>query len=173
MMTMARSQALFICKGGSVMLPDDGLVFVDRSDGGHLIVNPPRDVWERAELTAEELSDWSSLVAATGHAMLHTLPQLDGGCVNYFEAGNWALNDAAEPRGRKAPRAHRSVHLHLFGRSPTAADPSWKWGEAPRFPEFKDRHAWAASRKRLTEAECARVLARIADVLRSRYGMNA
>ena len=63
--------------GGSVVLPDAKLVLVDRRDGGNLIVNPPRDVWERSELTAAELIAWSCLVAATGRAMLDVLPQLD------------------------------------------------------------------------------------------------
>ncbi len=163
--------ALFTCTGGVVKLPDEKLVFVDRRDGGHLIVNPPRAVWERSELTVEELSRWSALVAATGRAMLDVLPQLEGGCVNYFEAGNWALHDEAVPRGRKSARDHRNVHLHLFGRSPAAVDPSWKWGEAPRFPEFRERHAWAESRELLTQSECGQIVARIADLLRDRYGV--
>jgi hypothetical protein len=81
--SLGHSRGLFTCAGGVVMLPDDQLVFVDRRDGGHLIVNPPRVVWERGELTAEELTRWSFLVAATGNAMLDVLPQLDGGCINY------------------------------------------------------------------------------------------
>ena len=79
------------CIGGDVVLPDPLLVLVDRIDGGNLIVNPQRPVWERSELTALELTQWSYLVAATGRAMLDVLPQLAGGCINYWEAGNWAL----------------------------------------------------------------------------------
>ena len=48
--------------------------------------------------------------------MLATLPQLKGGCINYWEAGNWALHGDADPRGPKTPEAHRRVHLHLLGR---------------------------------------------------------
>ncbi|MGZ5446485.1 MAG: hypothetical protein ACXWLY_31685 [Thermoanaerobaculia bacterium] len=77
---------LFTSSGGSIVLPE--LVLVDREDGGNLIVEPPRDVWERSELTAEELTLWSFLIAATGRAMLDVLPQLEGGCINYWEAGN-------------------------------------------------------------------------------------
>jgi hypothetical protein len=161
---MDKSLEVFSSDGGVVMLPDKQLVFVDRRDGGHLIVNPPRVVWERSELTARELSLWSFLVAATGRAMLDVLPQLEGGCVNYFEAGNWALNDDAEPRGRKSARDYRKVHLHIFGRSRTAADDSWKWGEAPRFPTFTDRHAWASTHELLAPEECARIGSRIADL---------
>src|SRR3954465_4561251 len=111
---MSSPTVLFTCDGGTVCLPAADLVLVDRNDGGNLIVNPPRDVWERSELTAQELTHWGFLVAATGRAMLDTLPQLAGGCINYWEAGNWALNELAEPRGPKTAPTHRRVHLHLL-----------------------------------------------------------
>ena len=90
--------------------------------------------------------------------MLKVLPQLDGGCINYWEAGNWALNFAAEPHGLKTGPDHRHVHLHLLGRSRNAADPAWQWGEAPKFPDFSDRKAWASKHKLLSAAECHRVV---------------
>ena len=159
---------LFLCPGGDVSLPDPQLVLISRLNGGNLIVNPPRPVWERSELTPEELTRWSFLVAATGRAMLESLPQLAGGCINYWEAGNWALNEDAEPRGPKSPREHRRVHLHLLGRSPQASD----WGEAPRFPSFADRHRWAASNECLTREECLAVLDRLEAILEQTYGMR-
>src|SRR5204862_6664681 len=112
--------------GGMVVLPKT--VFLDRADGGHLIVNPPRDVWEQSELANVEFMHWCILVGAIGRSMIDVLPQLAGGCVNYFEAGNWALNDAAPPRGPKTARDHRRVHMHVFGRSRDANHPSWRWG---------------------------------------------
>ncbi len=160
---------LFAGEGGTIDLPDPRLVLVSRLDGGNLIVNPAREVWERGELTPRELTLWTFLVAATGQAMLDTLPQLAGGCVNYWEAGNWALNDAAEPPGPKDPRRHRRVHMHLLGRSPRASDPSWKWGEAPKFPDYAERHAWAARHERLTDAECAGIVERVRALLADRY----
>jgi phosphonatase-like hydrolase len=167
------SQILFSCDGGTVVLPDRRLTLVDRADGGHLIVNPARDVWERRDLTRNELANWSALVAATAAAMLDTLPQLAGGCINYWEAGNWALNDEADPPGAKDPVMHRRVHLHLLGRSRTAADADWQWGEAPRFPRFRDRHAWAARFAPLTLEECDAIVARVAIHLHDRYGLAA
>jgi hypothetical protein len=164
---------LFTCGGGHVLLPDRNLVLVDRRDGGVLIVTPPREVWERGELSPEELTLWSFLVAATGRAMLDALPQLDGGCVNYWEAGNWALHERAEPAGPKRAREHRRVHANLLGRSRTAADPSWRWGEAPKFPDFDERHAWASEFERLSDGECRDVIARAEDLLKTRYGMRA
>jgi len=162
------SLTLFECAGGNVVLP--GLVLVDREDGGHLCVNPPRGVWERGELAPRELALWSFLVAATGRAMLEVLPQLEGGCINYWEAGNWALNDEAEPQGPKNPRDHRSVHLHLFGRSRRATHPSWRWGEAPRFPDFADRGAWASAFEPLRVDERRDVVERTETLLNSEYG---
>ena len=102
-------RTLYSGPGGFVVRPDK--VLSDRNDGGHLVVNPSKDVWERGELSPNELVQWSYLVAATGAAMLKTLPVLAGGCLNYWEAGNWALNELAPPRGAKDVLQHRRVHL--------------------------------------------------------------
>ncbi|MGH9601266.1 MAG: hypothetical protein ACRD24_02655 [Terriglobales bacterium] len=153
------------------MLPSRDLVLVSRLDGGNLVVLPPREAWERSELTPAELTQWSFLVAASGRAMLDVLPQLAGGCINYWEAGNWRLNEQAEPRGPKTGEEHRRVHMHLLGRSPTATDPSWRWGEAPKFPDFADRYTWAAKFERLSAEECRNIVARAEALLREHYGM--
>ena len=164
---------LFRGAGGEIVLPPRDLVLVDRLDGGHLCVHPPREVWERSELTPEELTQWSFLVAATGRAMLETLPQLHEGCLNYWEAGNWSLNDQAEPRGLKIPRRHRRVHMHLFGRSRSARSAAWEWGEAPRFPHFADRFTWAASHQLLEPDEGRAIVARTEQVLLRVYGVRS
>ena len=134
-----------------------------------MLVNPPREVWERSELTAVELTHWSFLVAATGRSMLDVLPQLAGGCVNYWEAGNWALHELAPPVGVKDPRDHRRVHLHVFARSRTAAHRDWQWGESPRFPSFVDSKHWASTFDRLDDEECAMIRRRIEALLVQRY----
>ena len=159
-------EILLTCAGGTVEIPRAGQVLVPREDGGHLIVNPPRPVWERSALTRDELIAWSLLVAASGQAMIETLPQLRNGCVNYWEAGNWSLNDEAPPVGPKTPTLHRRVHLHLLGRSPEAKDPSWKWGEAPNFPLYRDREAWSARFERLRDDECRAIVESIELILR-------
>ncbi len=161
------NRILFICRGGQLVLPS--LPLVGRADGGNLIVNPPRTVWERAELTPRELTHWSFLVAAAGYAMLNALPQLAGGCINYWEAGNWALNEQAEPRGAKTAPAHRQVHLHLLGRSRTATHPAWQWGEAPKFPDYAEREAWAADFAPLTAEECRAIVVRVETRLQTFY----
>lgn len=168
-MTMPRT--LFACAGGSIVAPDPALVLVDRMDGGHLIVNPPRPVWERSELSPHELTRWSCLVAAAGYAMLAVLPQLAGGCINYWEAGNWALHDDADPRGPKTAGEFRQVHLHLLGRSRSAGNADFRWGEAPRFPDYAARLEWARSHRGLDKDECTAIAAVAAARLRDYYGM--
>jgi diadenosine tetraphosphate (Ap4A) HIT family hydrolase len=163
---------LLSAPGGSLLLPDRQSVLLDRTDGGHLVVLPPRPVWERSELTREELSQFSFLVAASGRAMLDVLPQLDGGCINYWEAGNWALNDAAEPRGRKRADQHRSMHLHLLGRSPGSPDPNWQWGESPVFPRYAERLSWSSGFQRLTPEECEAIGSQVQRLLVSRYSVD-
>ena len=159
--------------GGTLVLPDTTALLASREDGGHLVVLPPRDVWERSELEPEELTQFSFLVAAAARAMLDSLPQLEGGCINYWEAGNWALNDAAEPPGPKTARQHRHMHLHLLGRSPTSKSAAWRWGESPRFPDFAERHTWAAGFQPLTDPECRAIVAHTVDALTGRYGVPA
>ena len=161
------------CLGGSVSLPDEKLVLVDREDGGNLIVTPQREVWDRRELTPDELTRWSFLVTATASAMLDTLPQLEGGCVNYWDAGNWALNADAPPAGPKNGPQHRRVHLHLLGRSRFAKSAVMRWGEAPMWPAYVDRFEWAANNKRLTPDECAAIAERARTILVERYGFQA
>jgi hypothetical protein len=164
---------LFRCDGGDLALPASRLVLVSREDGGNLVVIPRREVWERSELSREELMLWSFLVAAAGRAMLDVLPQLGGGCINYWEAGNWSLNDDADPPGPKDRRQSRRVHLHLLGRNPRATHPDWRWGEAPNFPDFANRHSWAAGFERLTPEECVAVVQRTERLLDENYGVGA
>lgn len=161
------TKAIYRGAGGTVLLPST--VFLDREDGGHLIVKPPRKVWERSELSALELAHWCFLVSAFGRAMIDVLPQLEGGCVNYFDAGNWALNDAAPPRGPKRAREHRRMHMHIFGRSPRSKHPAWRWGEAPKLPDYKDRKSWAARFRPLQAQECAAIVERARALLAARY----
>lgn len=167
------SRRLLHCAGGDLVLPAEGAALVSSEDGGNLVVEPPRVVWERSELDPAELTLWAFLVAAAGRAMLDTLPQLESGCINYWEAGNWALNDAAPPPGPKTPRLHRRVHLHLLGRSRSSRNPNCRWGESPRFPDFAERDTWARNHRRLSAAECSGIVARTVALLQERYRLAA
>lgn len=163
------SPILLRAAGGDLCLPDPRTIMIDRQDGGQLVVNPPRRVWERTALDLSELIAWNLLVAATGRAMLDCLPQLQGGCVNYWDAGNWALNDAADPPGPKTGPTHRVLHQHVIGRSPRSGDPDWRWGESPFFPAFADRFAWSQGKTPLTPEECAAIVRRVREVLATAY----
>ncbi len=167
------SHVLFRGLGGAVTLPDPQTIMIDRRDGGQLVVHPPRRVWDRTALDAAALTQWNFLVAAAAGAMLDTLPQLRDGCVNYWDAGNWALNRAAAPAGAKSGPAHRVLHLHLVGRSLRSTDPSWAWGESPYFPSFSDRFAWSAGKAPFTPAESGLLVARLTHLLLDRYGIDA
>lgn len=165
------SHVLFRGAGGTVTLPDPATIMIDREDGGQIVVHPPRRVWDRIALDRDELTQWNFLVAATAEAMLDTLPQLRDGCINYWDAGNWALNVEAPPVGPKAGPAHRVLHLHVIGRSPHSDDPSWQWGESPFYPRFADRFVWSQGKSPLTAAECGVLVSRLGHLLFDRYGV--
>lgn len=166
----AQDKTLFVCTGGALVLP--GVPMLDRVDGGHLLVLPPRAVWDRTALTLPELTQWSILVAASAAAMLESLPQLADGCINYWDAGNWALNDAALPAGRKTAKTFRKLHLHLLGRSPNAQDAAWRWGEAPRFPEYANRAERLNRYQPLNVDECAQIVDRLRCLLQDKYQIS-
>jgi hypothetical protein len=128
------SLKLFTCHGGHIILPSSALV--SRQDGGNLWVMPPRDVWERSELTPVELMLWSFLVTATGKAMLDVLPQLQGGCINYFDAGNWGLHDHAEPQGPKTAQAYRESAHAPIGEESHGDRPLLAMGRSPEVSRF-------------------------------------
>jgi hypothetical protein len=136
------SHVLVRATGGSVCLPDPATIMIDRRDGGQLVLYPPRRVWDRTALSRDELVAWHLLIASVARAMLDTLPQLAGGCINYWDAG----------------------------RSPASTDPSWAWGESPFFPSFAGRFDWSKGKSALTPVECQGIVARAAAVLRDVYG---
>jgi diadenosine tetraphosphate (Ap4A) HIT family hydrolase len=164
---MNQDASLLRTPAGEIMLPAKPLI--DRADGGHLVVLPAHTVWDRTELSADELTQWSALVAACAWAMLQALPQLKDGCLNYWDAGNWALNDEAAPVGRKAGREHRKLHMHVMGRSPDARDPAWSWGESPLFPRHAQRLERNASYRALTSAEYEAIIHATQNRLREKY----
>jgi len=160
-------EILLSSPGGSLCIPSPCMI--DRRDGGSLLVMPPRVVWDRSVLSREELVNWSFLVAAAGRAMLDRLPQLDGGVINYWEAGNWALNAAAAPAGPKSGARHKQVHMVLLGRSRESKDKDWKWGEAPMYPWYRDAEKWMDGKDCLTEKECNEVVIRTTELLVEKY----
>ena len=57
---MSGPEILLSCAGGDLVLPAEELVLVDREDGGNLIVDPPRIVWERSARRPGELAAWAA-----------------------------------------------------------------------------------------------------------------
>lgn len=163
-------RALLSFAGATLCVPRHPMI--DRKDGGNLWVMPPRPVWDRSELEPEELVAWCYLIAASGRAMLEVLPHLSGGVINYWEAGNWALNEAAEPRGPKVGHLHKRVHMHLIGRSPTATDPDWAWGEAPVYPPYERMQEWWSAKENLTVPEQRAVAVKANEILISKYAVD-
>lgn len=87
------------------------------------------------------------LCALAEEAMLEVLPSLSGkkGVINLLEAGNWQLQTNRDPVGQEKGASLKSVHAHLYGRSPLEPGTNeykrqlhWGWGEAPFFPAFRD-----------------------------------
>ena len=165
-------QQLLTCPGGTLCVPVHPMI--DRANGGNLWVMPPRPVWDRSELSAEELTQWSFLIAASGRAMLGVLPQLKDGVINYWEAGNWSLNDRSAPEGvKKTGPAYKNVHMHLIGRSPASTDPDWAWGEAPYYPTYKDHHAWWQDKENLNREEQKVVAVETLRLLIEKYHVDS
>ena len=164
------SLILFSCNGGHLVLPDRASLLVEPRERRQPVVNPPRAVWERSELTPAELTCFAFLVAAAGRAMIDVLPQLEGGCINYWEAGNWALNDEAEPKGART--RGRIARCTCICSAEARVDRSGvAWGESPRFPRFADKESWAAAFERLTAGECYQIVSRTDTLLRTTYGL--
>lgn len=61
------------------------------------------------------------------------------------------------------------MHMHIFGRSRGARHPSWRWGEAPRLPLYKDRRGFSAPFRPLDAKECVAVAKRLKTLLAARY----
>lgn len=155
--------------GGSLCVPEYPMI--DRADGGNLWVMPPREVWDRSELDREELIQWHFLIAASAKAMLDALPQLGGGVVNYWDAGNWWLNDAEAPQGPKTG-CLKKTHMHIIGRSLNCSDPDWAWGEAPVFPRYVKKDEWWSEKENLTLEERSNVAKQTREILITTYAIE-
>jgi hypothetical protein len=57
----------------------------------------------------------------------------------------------------------------LIGRSINAKSSDWRWGEAPLFPRYADRTAWAAAHERLTPGEARAIVGAIRSILLDKY----
>jgi hypothetical protein len=145
------NQILYSNEFGKIVLPN--VPHKDRKFGGHLMVRPAILVHHSYELLAfpKVFVGYQILISIAERAMLEVLPCLNGsesgkvkGIVNHLAAGNWEVHDDRDPVGVKKGAEYRSLHMHLYGRSPLEpASPEverkkWGggWGEMVYLPKF-------------------------------------
>jgi len=110
--------------------------YVDRADGGHLVIFPKVPRGEQSDLTADEKFELAWLSGVTKTAMRAALASsakpVKIGIFNTHDDGNWSVD---KPGGAK-------FHLHIYGRSSDARVQTW--GQALVFPKpftgFYDRN---------------------------------
>lgn len=101
---------------------------VDRSDGGHITINPKFKVSTRQELTPAQAIEMMRLSVVTGEAMTTVLISrgVDIGRINYQDNGNWSVFAPGGPL----------LHLHLYGRAKSAK--IQKYGQSCYFPHRQE-----------------------------------
>lgn len=101
---------------------------VDRSDGGHITINPKFKVSTRQELTPAQAIEMTRLSVVTGEAMTTVLISrgVDIGRINYQDNGNWSVFAPGGPL----------LHLHLYGRAKSAK--IQKYGQSCYFPHRQE-----------------------------------
>ncbi len=82
---------------------------VCRTDGGHIVIKPKREVSNRWDLTPIEAKELTKLSMIIGKAMKRAMKarKVNIERINFQDNGNWAIGTK-----RKA-----LFHLHLYGRS--------------------------------------------------------
>jgi len=133
---------------GKIVVPS--IPHKDRLYGGHLMVSPRgvyHHTYEILEVSEELYLGFGKLNEAAQRSMLDLIAEKDGvaGVINLLEAGNWQFHVNRPPVGIEKDDQYKSVHLHLYGRSPKEVTDTWEkemlhwgWGEAPPFPRFED-----------------------------------
>jgi len=82
---------------------------VSRTDGGHLIIRPKKDVKERWELSPKKAIELMRLSMMVGEAMITGLNKrgIPVERLNFQDNGNWRIGT----------KKHPHAHLHLYGRA--------------------------------------------------------
>lgn len=99
-------------------------------EGGHLFIEPSdKDVSERREMSAQQLSDMAFATQLLGDAMWKVFPRhgIELYRINYQDNGNWAFL-----RGDDKPL----MHIHLYGRA--VDEKKQSYGQALVFPDPND-----------------------------------
>ena len=98
--------------------------FIDRNEGGHLMIKSRVKVKDRTELTLEQTIEYALLSEVVGKALELGLTEngVEIGNLNWQEMGNWGVFN---PNGI-------TMHMHVFGRAKNAK--IQKYGEAAKLP---------------------------------------
>lgn len=98
--------------------------FVDRKEGGHVLIWPKEKVTDRTQLPPKLAIEYMKLSMVAGEAMKSALSRrgIDIGIVNYHDMGNWSV---FKPEGP-------TLHMQIFGRAKTAT--IQKYGDAVYLP---------------------------------------
>lgn len=101
--------------------------FIDRAEGGHLIIHCRLPLRDRTLLTREQALEYMKVSMVAGEALVAGMAQrgVEVGIVNYQDMGNWGVFKPEGPR----------LHMHIFGRAKTATIQAY--GSAVQLP-FRD-----------------------------------
>lgn len=99
-------------------------------EGGHLFIEPSdKDVSERREMSAQQLSDMAFATQLLGDAMWKVFPRhgIELYRINYQDNGNWAFLRGDDKL---------LMHIHLYGRA--VGEKKQSYGQALVFPNPED-----------------------------------
>lgn len=98
--------------------------FVDRLEGGHILIFPKTSVRDRTKLSSSLAVEYMKLSMIAGEALVTAMKRrgVDIGLVNYQDMGNWGIGTKEGP----------TLHMQIFGRATTATHQ--KYGEAVSLP---------------------------------------
>jgi diadenosine tetraphosphate (Ap4A) HIT family hydrolase len=98
--------------------------FIDRTEGGHILMFPKVPVRDRTQLSPKLAIEYQRLSMVVGEALQSAMARqgVDIGIVNYQDMGNWGV---FKPEGP-------TLHMHIYGRAKTAT--IQKYGEGVQLP---------------------------------------
>lgn len=98
--------------------------FIDRAEGGHLLLFPKVPVTDRTQLTPKLAIEYTKLSMIVDEASTSAMARrgIEIGIVNYQDMGNWGVLRPDSP----------TLHMHIYGRAKTAT--IQKYSEAVQLP---------------------------------------
>lgn len=130
---------------------------VDRTDGGHIIIDPKAAAPNRQSLTPPQAIELMRLTLVAGEAMTVVLRKhgVDIGRINYQDNGNWSVFKPEGPR----------LHYHLYGRAKGAV--VQRYGQSLHFPHKDEAPAFYRTFRPLTNDDVEAVGREMASLLQT------